>query len=288
MKRRKPWLMYLGLAYLAALVLFALFGPMIRTGQLFDIAKSVDPTLRTFDSVTDRVSARPFQEPGGALMLGTDELGRDIVSRLAQGARVSLFVGFAVQFIAVSVGILFGVMGVMGPKWLRSPLNRFTDGMFAFPDILLAVLIVALLGPRMEAVIVALSITAWPSVARLVATQVASIKDREYVVAAKAAGASTWYQVTRHIIPQLTGVLLAVSTVNLAGTILAESTLSFIGIGVQDPMPSWGNMTNQARLNMASYPTLLIWPCAIISLTIFALNFVGDGLLAIVDPKGDR
>jgi len=288
MKRRRNWLMLAGLVYLAALLLFALVGPALRTIQLFDVAKAVDPTLSTFDAVTDRVSARPFQAPGGALWLGTDELGRDIVSRLAQGARVSLFVGFAVQFIAVTVGVLFGVMGVMGPRWLRSPLNRFTDGMFAFPDILLAVLIVALLGPRMEAVIVALSVTAWPSVARLVATQVASIKDREYVVAAKAAGASTLYQVTRHIVPQLFGVLLAVSTVNLAGTILGESTLSFLGIGVQDPMPSWGNMTNQARINMASYPTLLIWPCAIISMTIFALNFVGDGLMAIVDPKGDK
>jgi ABC-type dipeptide/oligopeptide/nickel transport system permease subunit len=116
-------------------------------------------------------------------------------------------------------------------------------------------------------------------------TQVASIKDREFVVAAKAIGGSTFYVVTRHVLPQLWAILLAVSMVELAGTILAESTLSFLGIGIQAPNPSWGSMINNARLDMNSHPILLLWPCAILSLTIFALNFVGDGLRAALDPR---
>ncbi|MBZ0212828.1 MAG: ABC transporter permease [Nitrospirae bacterium] len=132
----------------------------------------------------------------------------------------------------------------------------------------------------------ALSITGWPGTARLVFTQVASLKDREFVVASKALGASTFYTVTRHVVPQLYGVLMAVTMISLAGTILAESTLSFLGIGVQAPDPSWGSMINNARLQMNSYPSLLFWPCIVLSMTIFALNFVGDGIRAALDPKG--
>jgi ABC-type dipeptide/oligopeptide/nickel transport system permease subunit len=134
-------------------------------------------------------------------------------------------------------------------------------------------------------VIAALAITAWPAMARLVMTLVASLKDREFVVASKALGASTFYVATRHILPQIWGILLAVSMVDLAGTILAESTLSFLGIGIQAPMPSWGMMINDARGNMQSHPEMLIAPCLVLSATIFALNFVGDGLRAILDPR---
>jgi ABC-type dipeptide/oligopeptide/nickel transport system permease subunit len=177
---------------------------------------------------------------------------------------------------------------------------RLTDAMFAFPDILLAILLIGILqGVQLPPdspwtklfsqgfipVIVALSITAWPGVTRLVRGQLASLKDREFVVASKANGASTFYVVTRHILPQLWGILLAVSMVELAGVVLAESTLSFIGIGVRPPDPSWGNMIDKARQDMNSHPELLFYPCLILSLTIFALNFVGDGLRTLTDPK---
>ncbi|CAN5441554.1 hypothetical protein BH11ARM2_BH11ARM2_25510 [soil metagenome] len=283
--RRDPLTIF-GIAFLSLLLLFALFGPSFRSHQLEGIAKALDPTLRTFDAVRDPVSQHPFAPAEGPVWLGTDELRRDIVARLAEGARVSLLVGLVVQGISLLVGITVGVLGVLGPKWLRTPLLRFTDGMFAFPDILLALLIVAVLRPGLFPVIVALAITAWPSLTRLVVTQVASLKDREYVVAARANGAGTFYLVTRHILPQLIGILLAVSMIEIAGTILAESTLSFLGIGVQEPAPSWGNMINKARENMASYPEKLIAPCLILSVTIFALNFVGDGLRSWLDPKG--
>ena len=246
-----------------------------------------------FYSVYDPVSG-PHEAAGGKYLLGTDEQGRDVVSRLAAGARISLTVGIVVELIAITFGVAVGVLGVFAPKWISMILMRFTDGMFAFPDILLAVLIVGTIPPaklanfplgKLLPVIIALSITSWPSIARLVKGQVASIKDREFVVGAKASGASTFYIVTRHILPQLTGLLLAVSMIDIAGTILAESTLSFLGIGVQAPEPSWGSMINTAREGMASYPIALVWPCVILSLTVFSLNFVGDGLRAMFDPK---
>jgi ABC-type dipeptide/oligopeptide/nickel transport system permease subunit len=230
----------------------------------------------------------------GTLPLGADEQGRDVIARLAAGSRISLLVGLLVQGIALVVGITVGVLGVFAPKWIATPLLRFTDGMFAFPDILLAILLVGLFAdPTRRSggessvlpVVVALSITAWPTMARLVFTQVASLKDREFVVSARAAGASVFYRVTRHILPQMWGILLAVSMIDLAGTILAESTLSFLGIGVQPPDASWGMMINNARLDMNSNPQALIAPCVILSLTIFALNFVGDGLRSYLDPK---
>ncbi|MBX7131237.1 MAG: ABC transporter permease [Fimbriimonadaceae bacterium] len=260
---------WFGVGYLVLLVLFAIFMPWARHSYL-------------------DASAKPNLPPGPEFWLGTDEQGRDILARLAYGARVSLFVGITVQIFALAIGILVGVLGVFAPKWVSIPLLRFTDGMFAFPDILLAILIIGVWSLGLFPVIVALAITAWPGVSRLVFTAVASLKDREFVVASRALGASTPYVVVKHILPHLWGLVLAVSMVDLAGTILAESALSFIGIGVQPPTPSWGSMINYARSNMNSYPLQLLWPCLILSITIFALNFVGDGLRAMIDPKGEK
>lgn len=265
MKRRDP-LFWLGVGYLVVLVLFAVVYPLVGPAY-------------------DQIGAQPHAMPSTRHPLGTDDLGRDILVRIAYGARLSLLIGLVVQGIALGVGILVGVLGVYGSPWLRNPLLRFTDGMFAFPDILLAVLIIAVRGPSKEAVIVALSITAWPSIARLVVTQLASLKDREFVVAARAMGASTFYVVTRHVLPQLWGILLAVSMIDLAATILAESTLSFLGIGVQPPEPTWGSMIDIARQKMNAHPVPLIWPCLFLSVTIFMLNFVGDGLRSRLDPR---
>jgi ABC-type dipeptide/oligopeptide/nickel transport system permease subunit len=282
-------LLTFGTVFLIFLVLFAILGPVIRSSML------AQPGSRDFSAVKDSVGPI-FQAPSAKVWLGSDDLGRDICARLAQGARISLFVGFVVQIVSLTLGVTVGMLGIYAPKWIAGPLMRFTDAMFAFPDILLAMLIISVmrndlfggaLGPYGKAipVIVALSVTAWPSTARLVRAQAASVKDREYVVAARANGAGTFYLVTRHVLPQLTGILMAVSMIEIAGTILAESTLSFIGIGIQAPDPSWGNMINDYRAQMSSYPGLLIWPCAILSLTVFSLNFVGDGLRSILDPK---
>ena len=231
------------------------------------------------------VAARPFVLPSRKFWLGTDANGRDMFARLAFGARMSLLIGFSVQIIALIVGILMGTLGVFAPKWISIPVLRLTDAMFAFPDILLAILIVGIWNKRFEAMIIALAITAWPAVARLVRTVIASLKDREYVTASRALGASTGYLVVKHILPHLWGILLAVAMIDVAAVILAESALSFLGIGIQAPTPSWGMMIEAGRVNMNSHPIILLWPCLVLSFTIFALNFVGDGLRALADPK---
>lgn len=270
MKRKANPLLWFGIGYLGLLALFALIGPNFRHYYM------------------DKVGL-PLQPASADFWFGTDDQGRDVFARVAYGARTSLLVGLTVQAVAIALGVLVGVLGVMGKKWVREPLLRITDAMFAFPDILLAILIIGVwpraAENRVIPVIIALTITSWPGVARLVKNQVATLKDREFAVAATALGASNFYVVTRHIMPHLTGVLLAVGMVDLAGIILAESALSFLGIGVTAPIPSWGNMINDARAHMSSNPILIVWPCLVLSLTIFALNFVGDALRARSDPK---
>lgn len=266
MKRRDP-LFWIGAVFLAVLVLAAIIVPMVGPAY----SKPIGPV---------------FSGPSAEALLGTDRMGRDILVRLMHGARISLSIGIIVQLISLVVGILVGTIGVFGPKFVRMAVMRLTDAMFAFPDILLALLVIAVRGgPSVEAVVIALAVASWPSIARLTYTQIQSLKDREYVVAARAMGASTPYVVVRHILPQLWGIILAVSMVELAATILAESTLSFLGIGIQPPMPSWGNMIDQARALLVSEPVQIVWPCLVLSMTIFALNFVGDGLRARFDPR---
>ncbi|MBI1332753.1 MAG: ABC transporter permease [Armatimonadetes bacterium] len=270
-KKLKDPLVWAGIVFMSLLILFAIFGPMIPTGMK-------EPVLDPVGS-----PHMPYGTPHAPL--GTDEIGRSFLQRIAYGARVSLLIGFAVQTINLTFGVFMGVVSTFAPRWIAVPVMRLTDGMFAFPDILLAILIIGILGPGWLPVIVALSVTGWPSMARLTKTTLASIKEREFVVAARATGASTPYLVMKHLLPQISGILLAVSMIDLAGTILAESTLSFLGIGVQMPTPSWGGLINNARVQLNSYPTEIIAPCLVLSLTVFALNFIGDGLRAYFDPK---
>lgn len=258
---------WIGVGYLVLLVILAIFGPNMR------------------HSFAEQLTS-PMQGPSAQYWMGTDEVGRDIFARIAYGARISLIIGICVQLLAVTIGLTLGILMVFAPKWIAVPIQRITDGMFAFPDLLLAIMIVGIFQMGVGPVIIALTVGSWPSVARLVKGQVATLKDREYVIAAKAMGASTFYQVTRHILPHLVGVVLAVMMVDVAATILAESTLSFLGIGVLPPEPSWGQMISQGNVYKEQSLNLLIWPCLFLSMTVFALNFVGDGLRVLADPKG--
>lgn len=273
-KKLKDPLVWSGIIFMVLLVLFAIFGPMIPAGVK--------------EPVYDPIGSPHLGYGSQNALLGTDEIGRSFLQRIAYGARVSLLIGFTVQAITLSFGVFVGVISAFAPRWIAVPVMRITDGMFAFPDILLAILIIGILGPGILPVVVALSVTGWPSMARLTKTQLASLKEREFVVAARAAGAPTWYLVIKHLLPQMSGILLAVSMIDLAGTILAESTLSFLGIGVQLPTPSWGGLINNARVQLNSYPIEIIAPCLVLSATIFALNFIGDGLRAYFDPKSSN
>jgi ABC-type dipeptide/oligopeptide/nickel transport system permease subunit len=223
--------------------------------------------------------------PGPGHWLGTDELGRDILSRLIYGARVSLTVALVVEVVELLFGATLGLLaGYFGGR-LDSAIMRLTDMMFAFPDILLAILITAILGPSLFNVFLALALVGWPGMVRLVRGQVLRLREEEFIQAARAAGAGHTRIIVRHLLPNALGVIVVAATVGMGGVILAESTLSFLGIGVQPPYPSWGSMINDAWQFWRSSPLTTLWPAAALALTVTAFNFLGDGLRDLLDPR---
>ena len=233
-----------------------------------------------------------MQGPSATHRLGTDDLGRDILSRLVYGARISLSVAVLVELVVVSIGVTVGLIAGFFGGWAETILMRITDTLLAFPDVLLAILLLGTLGaaaskPEVSLFLVVLSlgITGWPPLARLVRGQVLSLRKREFVEAAIAMGASNGRILLRHILPNLLSPIIVAVTVDAAGVILAEATLSFLGIGVQRPFPSWGRMINDALDYYRSEPRLLLAPALCLSLTVVALNFLGDGLRDALDPR---
>ena len=266
------------------------FASLIFLGLLF-LAALFAPLLTSYGFASQELS-HTLQDPSSAHKLGTDELGRDTLTRLLYGARISLGVAVCVEAFVVFFGLLVGLTaGFLGGK-IDSLLMRTTDVMLAFPDILLAILLLGALGTTTATpvlsvglVVIALGITGWPPLARLVRGQVLTLRKREFVEAARALGAGNARIVLRHILPNLLSPLLVAVTVDAAGVILAEATLSFLGIGVQRPYPSWGRMINDALEAYKAHPRLLIVPSVALSLTVLALNFVGDGLRDALDPR---
>jgi peptide/nickel transport system permease protein len=228
------------------------------------------------------------QPPGPRFWLGTDEFGRDILSRLLYGARISLMVALVVVTIEIVFGATLGLLaGYFGGR-LDSVIMRVTDMMFAFPDILLAILITSILGPSIVNVFIALGLVGWPGMVRLVRSQVLSLRTREFVEAARAMGASHAQILRRHILPHLTGIVVVAATIGIGGVILAEATLSFLGIGVQPPYPSWGSMIHDAWAFRRAHPIMTVWPAATLALAVTAFNFLGDGLRDRMDPRSAR
>jgi ABC-type dipeptide/oligopeptide/nickel transport system permease subunit len=256
--RRNP-LAVAGLIYLAAMALIALFAPVLAPY-----------------SFTQQQLAHAQQPPSAGHLLGTDDLGRDTLSRLMYGARISLTVAAAVETFVVVIGASVGLTAGYFGGVIDGALMRATDVLLAFPDILLAILLLGIL---------ALGITGWPPLARLIRGQVLTLRKREFVEAARALGATDGRIIFRHILPNLLSPVLVAVTVDTAGVIVAEATLSFLGIGIQRPYPSWGRMINDALDYYRYNPLLLILPSALLSLTVLALNFLGDGLRDALDPR---
>jgi ABC-type dipeptide/oligopeptide/nickel transport system permease subunit len=228
------------------------------------------------------------QPPGPRFWLGTDEFGRDILSRLLYGARISLTVALVVVTIEVLFGATLGLIaGYFGGR-LDNAIMRLTDMLFAFPDILLAILITGILGPGIVNVFIALGLVGWPPMVRLVRSQVLSLRSREFVEAARAMGASHLQILLRHLLPHLAGIIFVAVTLGIGSVILAEATLSFLGIGVQPPYPSWGSMINAAWEYRRSNPLMTLWPAALLALAVTAFNFLGDGLSDWFDPRSAR
>ena len=225
-----------------------------------------------------------FEGPTGRHWLGTDQYGRDLLVRLAQGGRISLFVGLVTVLAEVLLGgFLGGIAGYAGGR-LDEWLMRLTDMMLAFPALLLALLLAAILGPGTGTVVAALALAGWPAFARTVRGEILSLKEREFVVAARAQGASAARVLLRHLLQNTVHLIVVRATLDIGPIILTEATLSFLGLGVQRPMPSWGVLIADSFQYLQSAPALAIIPCVTLSITILALNFVGEGAAEAMDP----
>jgi peptide/nickel transport system permease protein len=228
---------------------------------------------------------RALEPPSLSHPFGTDPFGRDVLSRVLHGGRVSLSVGFAARTISLVLGLFLGTLaGFIGGR-TESAVMRAADITFAFPTLLLLIAIMAVVSPGLLSLFVALGVVGWAAMARLVRAQVLSIKEREFVQAARAAGVGTTGLVVRHILPQCLAPVLVVYTLGLGMTIMAESSLSFLGLGVQPPEPSWGAMISRGVAFMRTAPWLTLFPGIALTATVCSLNLLGDGLRDLLDPK---
>jgi peptide/nickel transport system permease protein len=242
------------------------------------------PLLAPFDpNAQDTI--RRLEPPSHQHPLGLDDLGRDVLSRILYGARVSLRVGFSVVLIAAAIGIALGsTAGYFGGA-IDVTIMRICDILLAFPGILLAIAMVAVLGPSLNNVILALATIGWVGYARLVRGQVLKVREMEYVTAAKALGARSPRVIVLHVLPNVINPVIVMATLGLAGAILSEAALSFLGLGVQPPTPSWGAMLTSGRQYLGIANHLAIYPGIAIMLAVMGLNFLGDGLIDALDPK---
>lgn len=223
--------------------------------------------------------------PNSQFLLGTDDLGRDILSRIIYGAQVSLMVGLIAVGIGAGFGLLFGLLAGYFQGVVDNIIMRVMDVLFAFPDLLLALAIVAVLGPNLKNTMIAIGLVFIPVFTRLVRSSVISVKEMEYVTNAKSIGASHFRIIIRHLTPNILAPFLVQITLALSSAILAEAALSFLGLGIQPPDPSWGSMLNTSRKFMEIAPWTAIFPAVFIIFTIFCFNLLGDSLRDIFDPR---
>jgi len=224
--------------------------------------------------------------PSSAHWFGTDELGRDVLSRTIYGARISLTVAVAVVALSLALGLVLGALAGLYGGVTDTVINLYVSNAFlSLPGILLAVAFVAFLGPSLPNLILALALSGWVNYARLVRAQVLAMKEREFVQAARSLGASDIRLMLRHILPNIVQPLIVQAAVGMAAAILAEATLSFLGLGVQPPTATWGAMLNDARSYLFESPYLVFFPAASLALCVLAFNFIGDGLRDLLDPR---
>ncbi|MFC9538417.1 ABC transporter permease [Lysinibacillus sp. NPDC056959] len=223
--------------------------------------------------------------PSAEFWFGTDDLGRDIFVRVWAGARISLFIGFAAAIIDLIIGVLWGSISGLAGGRVDNIMMRIADVLTAVPYLLVVIVLLVVLKPGIIPMIIALSITGWINMARIVRGEVLSIKNQEYVLAARTLGARTGHLILKHLVPNALGAILVTMTLTVPSAIFTESFLSYLGLGVPAPQASWGTMASEGNGAIANAPWRLIFPALFISLTIFAFNAVGDGLRDALDPK---
>jgi peptide/nickel transport system permease protein len=248
------------------------------------LAAAVGPALTPYDPAAQALSER-LEPPSRAHPLGLDELGRDILARLVAGARISLAVGLAVVSVSSLIGMALGSIAGYFGGLVDDAISRLVDVLMAFPGILLAIALVAVLGPSLTNVILALCVIGWVGYARLVRGQALRARELEYVQAARALGAGPARVVLFHVLPTAIPAVIVQATLGMAGAILAEASLSFLGLGVQPPTPSWGTMLDAGRSHLFDAPHLTVFPGLAIALLVLGFNFLGDGLRDRIDPK---
>ncbi|MBX3296998.1 MAG: ABC transporter permease [Acidobacteria bacterium] len=262
-------LTYIGLVIASVVIFVAIFAPF----------------LATHDVTAQNLELR-FAAPSAEHWFGTDGLGRDVFSRVLFGARISLQVGIIVVAVSAVVGILIGSIAGFYGGWVDRILSGYLFNVFlAFPGLLLAIAFVAFLGAGLEKLIIALCIIGWVGYARVMRGQVLKVREYDFVQAARALGASNMRILFTHILPNAIQPLIVQSSLGMAGAVLSEATLSFLGLGIPPPAPSWGTMIEEARNFFSIYPHVLFFPGAAIALTVLAFNFLGDGLREYLDPK---
>jgi peptide/nickel transport system permease protein len=258
-----------GIVCVAVFVLFALFAPWVA------------PQDPAHIDLPHRLSVPSFTH-----WLGTDELGRDILSRIIYGARISLLVGGSVVVMSLLLGLVVGsISGYYGGRLDRFVNVVVMNAFLSFPGILLAIAFVAFRGPGMFNLVLALSLGGWVGYARLVRAQVLATKEREFVEAARALGASDGRVIVRHILPNIIQPVIVQAAIGMAGAILAEGTMSFLGLGVAPPTASWGSMLNDGRSHLFDAPHLVLFPALAVMLAVLSFNFIGDALRDLLDPR---
>lgn len=266
LKKRKGAMF--GLAVIAILILLALFAALIAP---------FDPTAQSWSMVR--------KPPSWLNWFGTDEVGRDMLSRIIYGARASLSAGVISVGIAIALGVPLGLIAGYGPGWLDAIISRITDAMLACPFLILAIALAAFLGPSLTNAMIAIGITATPIFVRLTRGQVLSVKVEDYVESARAIGNPKWRIAVKHILPNVMPQLLVQMTLTVATAVIAEASLSFLGLGQQPPAPSWGSMLNSAQRFLTNAPWMAVWPGLAIFLTVLSFNLLGDGLRDAFDPR---
>lgn len=241
------------------------------------------PVLSPYDTVGQNISER-LQGPSLGHPMGTDELGRDTLTRVLAGGRVSLAVGALATVVALLLGVLVGGLAGFFRGWLDNILMRLVDLMLSLPDLFLLILASALFGPSFLTIVVIVGLVRWMNVARLTRASFLALREREFVEAARALGVRRWRIATRHLLPNSMSPIIVAGTLGVASAILAESTLSFLGLGLQPPTASWGSMLKDAQAQVFTAPWLAVFPGLMVFVTVLAINMVGDGLRDALDP----